>query len=208
MGEYATRKSDRATIKIGTMEEMYYLRADQVNLIEHKPGNYDTSLLGIASNIRFRFPFPWEDKIAPGDFDDYDASLPVRGADLPEEFDHSAIQFRSQRGILVSLPCPESKEGRESGLKFGYNGYAGKLHIVQQRLIGDQLVLVCKCGSCGSKFRLPTLEDAQPVIDALLKEADEKEALPNLATGWDPKNLREVARRIVEGYTRPNFFTT
>ena len=27
------------------------------------------SLLGIASNIRFRFPFPWEDKIAPGDFD-------------------------------------------------------------------------------------------------------------------------------------------
>ena len=188
---------------------MYYLRADQVNLIEAKPGNYDPSLLGIASNIRFRFPFPWEDKIAPGDFDDYDASLPVCGADLPEDFDHSTIQFRSQRGILVSLPCPESKEGRESGLRFGYNGYAGKLHIVQQRLIADQLVLVCKCGSCGSKFRLPTLEDAQPVIDALLKEADEKEALAHTRpAGWSPEILREVAHRIVEGYTKPNFFTT
>lgn len=207
MGEYAIRKSDGETIKIGTMEEMYYLRADQLHLIEHQRGSYDTSLRGIASNVRFRFPFPWEDKIAPGDFDDYDASLPVRGAELPEEFDHTTIQFSSQRGILVSLPCPESKEGRESGLKFGYNGYAGKLHIVQQRLIGDQLVLVCKCGSCGSKFRLPSINEAQPVIDALLKEAEEKKALPRLATGWDPDNLREVARRIVEGYTAPNFFT-
>lgn len=206
MGEYATRKSDGQTIKIGTMEEMYYLRADQLHLIEPQRGNYDPRQRKIAENLRFRFPFPWEDKLAPGGEMDHDASLPVRGADLPEEFDHSTIQFRSQRGILVSLPCPESKEGRESGLKFHYNGYAGKLHIVQQRLIGDQLALVCKCGSCGAKFRLPTLNDAQPIVDALLKEADQKEEFPHHATGWDPVTLREVARRIVSGYTARNFF--
>lgn len=199
MGEYAIRKSDGANIKIGTMEDMYYLRADQVSLIQGQRGSIDPRQRDTAEKIRFRFPFPWEDDIAPGDFPDHNFGLSVHGADLPEEIDHHPIQFSNPRGILVSLPCPESKEGKESGLRFHYNGYAGNVRIVQQRLYNERLVLVCECGSCGAKYRLPDLSDAQPIIDRMRQQAEAAES-----RGTDATGSRTIIQRIIDGYTKPN----
>ena len=59
MGEFAIYRGDR--IKVGTCEEMYYLRADQRSLI---------SGYSFDAGDRFRFPFPDEDTIEPGQFSD------------------------------------------------------------------------------------------------------------------------------------------
>jgi hypothetical protein len=55
MGEYATYNGEN--IKLGTCESMYYLRADQRHLI---------SGYRFDGGDRFRFPFPDEDDIEPG----------------------------------------------------------------------------------------------------------------------------------------------
>ena len=167
MGEYAQYNGNE--IKIGTWGNMYYLRFDQVGKVYPLPNNLDPRAKDILEVIRFRFPFPEEDNIEPGAFENYQKSLGISGVEPPEEINHYSIQFSNHRGLLVSLPCPESKEGKETGYSIGYNGYAGKVRITQQAVRGGKLVLVCECGSCGSAYNLPEIEDVWPILDALSK---------------------------------------
>ena len=60
MGEYAIRKSDRQSIKIGTCEDMYYLRYEDQDKVTPESGS--------DFGFRWRIPFPSEDKILPGDY--------------------------------------------------------------------------------------------------------------------------------------------
>lgn len=95
MGEMAKYKGEE--IKIGTCEEMYYLRADQRHLVEYDfdPGD------------RFRFPFPDEDELEPGNFGDHDRGVEIPGYTIPEGHIHGKVQFTSRAGYVTSLPCPE-----------------------------------------------------------------------------------------------------
>lgn len=193
MGEYANYKGQE--IKIGTCENMYYLRADQAHKVQAIPNSLDP--VAEAGSIRFRFPFPWEDHTEPGAFADYDAAMGVSGVTVPEDIEHGTLQFTRNyprnNGVLLSTPCPFSKEGKASGLKFSLNSFPGQVMISQQRLIDGKLVLVCECGGCGAKYRLPTLEEAQPIINALNREGEDRK--------------KEVAKRIEDGYTKPNPWT-
>src|SRR5260221_7419635 len=133
MGEYARYNGQE--VKIGTCENMYYLRADQARKVTPLPNSVDP--VKDAASIRFRFPFPDEDSFEPGSgkFHDanYNRSVAISGVEVPEGVEHSTIQFSSGHGYLVSLPCPESTEGK--GFTFHHNGFAGAAHIVQQRCI-------------------------------------------------------------------------
>lgn len=198
MGEYAYYAGQR--IKIGTCENMYYLRADQVPLIT----GYDFT--SRPDSIRFRFPFPGEDNIRPGQFDEHNKGIAVSGITPPEELEHGTIQFTRNYphagGLLVSLPCPLGEEGKEASYTVHKNGYSGDVVIVQQKVFDGKLILICDCGMCGARYRNETLEDAQPVIDALRERAHRDrtrfKALPADGRTWDI-----IADRILAGYTNP-----
>lgn len=190
MGEYANYKGEH--IKIGTCEDMYYLRADQRHLIE----GYKFSDEMLAA-CRFRFPFPDEDHIEPGQFDVYDRGVSLYGVDIPDEVTHYKVQFVARVGFNVMLPCPLSKEGKESGLKMHANGFAGPVKIVQQALRNGVWVTICRCGACDTTYRLPTMAEAEPVIVALRSSADhyEREGDAHRA-----KWYHTIADRITAGY--------
>lgn len=187
MGEYATYNG--IEIKIGTCENMYYLRADQVHQVKAKSGNVNPASKRDQEFIRFRFPWPDEDKIQPGGFNDFDKSLAVSGVELPVEVEHDTVQFSARAGYVCSLPCPESN-AKIDGITVHRNGFAGKVHIVQQAYRNGLLVTICKCGGCGALYRLDTLRDAQPII-AALRERAEKES----------PHFGMIADRIEAGYT-------
>lgn len=67
MGEYAKRLSDGEDIKIGTCEEMYYLRFEDRFKVAHIPGNVD--IARHPEDCRFRLPFADEDKLEPGEYE-------------------------------------------------------------------------------------------------------------------------------------------
>lgn len=206
MGEYAkTRAGDE--IKLGTCEDMYYLRADQVDEIAGYRFAFEVD--------RFRFPFPDEDENAPGHFDDYSRGWKVPGGyTLPETLsgdEHRSIQFSAPMGYLVSLPCPE-QFGRADGgtfteipigehgdtIRVGRNGFSGGGATVhQQAYRGGVLVTLLHCGSCGAVHRLDTLEDAEPVIEAFRAEADRTEWR---RVDWRREHLLTIAARIEAGY--------
>lgn len=210
MGEYA--KFGGEQIKIGTCENMYYLRADQAHMVQAVPGNVDP-VKDAGAGIRFRFPWPDEDGHPPGSFERYERSAAIHGVPLPEdEFEHDSVQFTSQIGFLLSIPCPLSKAGKELaekvGIKLHKNGYAGDFQITQQRLFEGNLVVIGCCGGCGAKFRLPTLAHATPIVEACLAEADkrihcvESQKDPSGAIWW-----MAVAERILDGYRGKHPFT-
>lgn len=184
MGEYARYKGEE--IKIGTCESMYYLRADQRHLVEALPNNVDP--VKDAGEIRFRFPFPDEDACEPGgDFHGHD--------------------FDRKVWLPVVVHCAEARSTYRDPPPAGMH-----TAIVQQRLVGDRLVLVYECG-CGERFRLPTLEDAEPVIDACLDAA----GLGDVANmrPWPSKHSYSSATwglcagRIKDGYDKPDkIYTT
>lgn len=213
MGEYANVNGER--VKIGTCEDMYYMRPDQMDLVS---GGDWAHLRGALDKIRFRFPFPDEDGALPGSFDDYSRGFPIPGYSLPATLsgdEHHSVQFTASPGYVLSIPCPEQfgQPGMTvtmpNGLSVGRNGFKGGPTIRQQAFRGGVLVTLLRCGACGAVHRLDTIEDARPVIDALRAEAVRQE--PRMGPWVDRypvgsagrAMLEGIAQRIEDGYSVP-----
>jgi hypothetical protein len=162
MGEHAKYHGEE--IKIGTCEDMYYLRFDQRNKVTPLRGNVDPGSESDVHALRFRFPWPDEDKNEPGAFESYGRAIAAHDIMAPAGVDHSTVQFVAHAGYLVSLPCPEGQPGctpgfttRVNGLHVARNGFSGAVQLVQQKLLADgRLVPVCRCGGCGTARRKPS----------------------------------------------------
>jgi hypothetical protein len=200
MGEYAMFGKEE--IKIGTCESMYYLRADQAHKVRPLSGNVDP--IRNRLDIRFRFPFPDEDRNAPGHFDPY-----MRGiffhVPVPEGVEHGNKQFQGEGGYLVSLPCPESKAcedfSKREGLRFFRNGHQGPCSLVQQKWVkqGNRefLVPVFRCTGCDSLWRIETIEECAPYIASLRTQANERKTEGNLSAA---NFFDSIADRIEAGF--------
>lgn len=192
MGEYATFRGNR--IKIGTCEDMYYLRADQAEQVQRESGSVDPIL--DRAGIRYRFPWPDEDNSNPGEFADFDRAVAIHGVAAPAEVDHYSVHFTTGKGLQVSLPCPFSIGGKTVPYIIHKNGWPGDIGIIRQRVWDGRLALVCKCMACGSLYRLPTEDDAKPVLDAL-------EEMAKANPGSQAAFYRVVAERVSLGYRNP-----
>lgn len=187
MSEMAMYRGTR--IKIGTCEDMYYLRADQAHLVEKVPGSVDAQVDGKAGLLRFRFPFPDEDGTEPGRFEPYNRAVPVL-CPMPADLEHFSIQFIAQReGYNLCIPCPEGSGPHP--VKVHRNGFSGPAFISAQKWFDGSLITVCRC-VCGGLWRLETLRDAQPVIGFCRAAAKDEQA-----EWWN-----KIADRIEAGYVK------
>ena len=189
MGEYAQYKGQN--IKIGTCESMYYLRADQAHLVTARSGNVDP--VKDAEHIRFRFPWPDEDHIEPGHFENFDRSLPVPFVELPE-IEHYGTQFTAAGGYSAYLPCPAGQDEIWKDRRVNRSSGEPAVALTEQRYWDGLLVAVCRCVACGAKYRLQELSDAQPLIDGLHVMARiEQDELAKV-------RLRTITDRVLAGY--------
>lgn len=197
MGEYAKLKGTGEEVKIGTCEDMLYLRFDQRHQVWPQSGSLNPAAAEEMAVIRFRFPWPDEDHLAPGNFDDPFRRLAVH-VPAPAEVEHGIVQFvASREGYNVCLPCPEGPDAHSHGLTVHRNGFAGPTFLVQQAVRNGRLVAIMEC-VCGRRYNLPTIVDAEPVIAWLLDEAERYTRNENYTDRAE--YLIEVARRLREGY--------
>jgi hypothetical protein len=156
MGEYANRRPDGARVKIGTCEDMLYLRDDQRGQVYGGDLGSGRGYLrdpDVLASLRFRFPWPDEDGTLPGDFEPF-RSLRLDGMPVPAGVEHGSTQFTAtypKNGYLLSLPCPE---GPDADPRIARNGYGGALKLTAQGWRGGRLVGIAECGGCGHAFRL------------------------------------------------------
>ena len=130
MGEYAIRKSDRQSIKIGTCEDMYYLRFEDQDKVTPESGS--------DFGYRWRIPFPSEDNILPGDYDggfrqiDLDTAVFCgdNGEDEPGEY----TPPEDYRGCtFYRLDCLRSDDGSIHPVVCGYKSDKGDRWSYQER---------------------------------------------------------------------------
>jgi len=177
MGEYA--KYQGKEIKIGTCEDMYYLRYDQRHDVVPMRGSLTPSAPNILKVIRFRFPWPDEDGTAPGAFDDYNRGVIIPRAAPPHGLEHYTIQWSHPAGYVMFTPCPEGTV--IAGVH--RNGHIGSVRLVQQAMRGGWLAPVFACATCGAKWSEPDPVAARSMFANMLT--------------W-PGKMSEIARRAVD----------
>lgn len=164
MGEYAIRRSDRAEVKIGTCEDMLYLRYEDRANVQPLANNVDPAKY--AHELRFRLPFPDEDNQRIGEYDD-----PFRGIRLfrllsvngcAEDFSDESlaskpgnIQLLHQSGLLLNVPCYHGIKLPEvqAPMKAFWNGKSWSLELTQLRPTPEGVKPIVHCRHCRGKWR-------------------------------------------------------
>jgi hypothetical protein len=195
MGEYINYKDKE--IKLGTCEDLYYVRHSQLANKNNSFGNTGdggvNTFLDYKQGFRYRFPFIDEDSIEPGQFKDHNKAQAVT---VPryyaQQFEHGTITTRTKPRDAsgyshnVFLPCTES-DLKEYPVKIDTtfkNRDTSIIEVVQQKLdptgSGD-LQVVVRCWTCGAMARL---------------DYDDAKVFASYAEDLSP----ELAKRILAGY--------
>lgn len=187
MGEYARFSGHE--IKIGTCEDMYYLRYDQRHLVEWVRGNVDP--VKQAGELRFRLPFPDEDGIEPGGFQDYNRSVPLfkrKPNGYPEFFSDEEtlkekpliIQLRHESGLMANVPCYHGMKlpTGTDGVQFFFNGKDPGAFVLSslRGLPEGGVAPVIRCKFCNNSWRYTWAEILPWVYDKPMRERLEKYA--------------------------------
>lgn len=179
MGEYVNL--DGVTVKLGTCEDLFYTRFDQLKAaiaagsVASLSGNLDPADY-LGDEFRFRFPFPDEDGVAIGAYDPYNRAVAMTApAELVKNMEHDSVSmhFHAQgggHGVTVFATCPQSprSKGSASPLK-------PVLELVQQRPIEGELFAVVQCPYCQYKARLtrPDVLAWREHVQAVYWQADD-----------------------------------
>ena len=211
MGEYARDIMTGEEVKIGTCENMYYLRFDQRAQVAEVPNSLDPNDPEVVYALRWRFPWPDEDATARPGYDnerhEYDRGQPIPGAKHPAGVEHGSVQFKAHPGYLVSLPCPEGPDAAWLRLHKGENplpvaihrnGVGGAVELCQQKLLRDgRIVPILRCVGCGTRYRLEDAAEIEALVVGIRSQVD-------AWTAYDPTDARirywsTIADRIAEG---------
>jgi hypothetical protein len=188
MGEYAIRKSDNQEIKIGTCENMYYLRYSDRDMVTALEGNVDPMDEDTVKELRFRLPFPDEDNIKPGEYE------PFRGAHLSYDFkapdtvkDPGIVQLHSKKGLMVNVTCYHGEKLPENtkDVHFFFNGKAPAYELQFLKFIDGVPYGIYSCTECNHSWRRPLKE----IIPFMIRYEDQ-----------------DLVKRLIEWYC-PEIFT-
>jgi hypothetical protein len=140
MGEYATHAGQ--SVKIGTCEDMYYLRYDQRHQVTPERGSVDP--VADAGVLRFRFPWPDEDHCEPG----------------------SAFNGQFERGVIVPGYAPPADAEHYAG-----HAHTHVKLTAQRYRPGIGLVPVLRC-ECGAMWREEERREIDALAVTFRAEAD------------------------------------
>jgi hypothetical protein len=161
MGEYIEYKGQ--SIKLGTCEDLYYTRLDQLKelsgVLKTLGGNLSIDeYLNPKNGFRYRFPFPDEDNIGIGDFKEFERGLTIQlcaeDYDLAD-FEHYdkwvSCSDNGSHNVNVKIPCPQSKEFD----KVKHSPIDWRIIQIQQvRQIDGELWTIIGCPYCKAKARI------------------------------------------------------
>lgn len=188
MGEYAKRGSE--DVKIGTCENLYYLRYEDRFNVRHIPGNVNPIT---DHGLRWRLPFPDEDGIKPGDYAGggfrsvlLAGMLPPDGA---EDFPGLIQLHHAQSGLLINVPCYHGVKLPDlgaAGARAFWNGYQHPVELCAVKNLRDGSVIpITRCVHCRDLFRATWPEVLPYVTDKKLQK--------RLAEAYFPEFLAEKA---------------
>jgi hypothetical protein len=183
MGEFSRRISDGAEIKIGTCEEMLYLRFEDRHKVAALRGSVDVNDPKQAGKLLYRLPFPDEDGIQPGDYKEpfraqrlYDAHGDEFRADSLAD-QPGVMQLSHKSGLLLNVRCYHGIRLPEvgPGIRAFWNGKSWSLELAFLRATFEtgadfgRLILhpVIQCQHCRKCWRADWTEVIEYIPEPL-----------------------------------------
>lgn len=166
MGEYALY--NKKEVKIGTCEEMFYLRYEDRFKVSPLAGNVNPHT---AKNLFWRLPLPSEDYISPGHYPSHtDAYIPLQDLKLEWEGkpDPGIVQLTHPCGLLVNVACYHGVTLPEGNSEFRahWNGKASYFFDLKSvKNTRDGVFPIVGCRFCRKMYRtdwetvLPHIKD-------------------------------------------------
>ena len=169
MGEYA--KYGGKEVKIGTCESMYYLRFEDRGKVQAIPHSLNPAG---TENLFWRLPFPDEDHIGPGGYQDYNRGLRLyrtvkdpygrpqfdRGEDFEDQEtvnDPGIIQLSHRdAGLLINVPCYHGLKLPDvvKPMQAFWNGKGHSFELAHvKNHKGRGLMPLVRCRHCGQMWR-------------------------------------------------------
>jgi hypothetical protein len=212
MGEYVT--INKQQVKLGTCEDLYYTRLNQLWSYSHIQGVKE--YLNPDNGFRYRFPFPEEDNLTIGNYNDFDKGLIISlHADDYRlvDFSHDDIwhgcsaENKGSYNVNISLPCPQSKaldwtfiqmpDNTTMKIKHSNNDFR-IVSIKQQKQVNGEVWTVISCPYCGSRVRIDYDGAVKLVHSIKVGYID-----CHNATESNKEYYTKVIDRIMQGYKIP-----
>ncbi len=178
MSEYATRKIDNTEFKIGTCEDMFKCRYDQLGEITYPY---------MSNNLFWRIPTPDEDGTLPGDYNHSllreDGHIPWKlmidtskfgDDDIASLQQTGTIQLKEpSMGFLVNICCPHGlpmeqfKINKKSTvISMGYNGRQDTLYLKGLKNEPSELKVLVECSACRHIWSF-SFNEIEPLIESI-----------------------------------------
>lgn len=178
MGEYAKRKIDNTEFKIGTCEDMFNCRYDQLGEITYPY---------MSNNLFWRIPTPDEDGTLPGDYNcsllREDGYIPWKlmidtskfsNDDIVDMQKTGTIQLKEPKmGLLVNIRCPHgfpmeqfkiNKEG--TIISMGYNWHQDTLYLKGLKNEPSEMKVLVECSACRHMWSF-SFNEIEPLIESI-----------------------------------------
>ena len=220
MGEYIT--IDKQEVKIGTCENMYYARLDQLEEVQALGLADVAEYLNPEYGYRYRFPFPEEDGLEIGEYDNYSKGLAVnlsygsechapklteflRGSDWEHRHVTQSQSVGHCYNFNVFIPCVLSADFAKANLKTSNGTPSDVIEIVQQKQVDGEIWVVVRCGYCGAAVRLDW-EGASELCGVLRNYYVREHGFVRLDNKSRQEYYNTIAERIEGGYIKHNQF--
>lgn len=165
MGEYGFRLKDKADIKLGTCESMYYLRFEDIDKVKGHSGSVDPARE--PEGLFYRIPFFDEDDVLPGDYKEYNRELGLYRKDslgnyskmeaTPDMKPGRLLQLKHEKsGLMVNVNCYHGSRlpDDSSDAKWFWNGKNTGLVLKHLKCMRrDSIKPVIACSSCSNMWR-------------------------------------------------------
>lgn len=160
MGENALYSGH--TVKIGTCEQMYYLRWGQRHRVTPVQGSLDPCN---TEGLYWRLPLPEEDNIPPGGYRSHLAGFKLFQTDnhgyskwfAPDDLKDAEpgfLQLKHESGLLVNVPCHHGAKLPEMGdCKTFWNGKNHHLELESVKNMDGKLWPIVACRYCRTSWR-------------------------------------------------------
>ena len=178
MGEYATRKIDGKEFKIGTCEDMFNCRYDQLGEITYPY---------MSDNLYWRIPTPDEDGTMPGNYNysllQEDGHIPWKlridtskfsDDDIAGMHQTGTIQLKESRmGLLINIRCPHGLpieqfkiNNNSTVISMGYNGNQDTLYLKGLKNEPSEMKVLIECSACRHMWSF-CFNEIEPLIESI-----------------------------------------
>lgn len=174
MGEYAKR-ADGVEVKIGTCENMYYLRYENRAQVSKLSNSLDPNT---ELNLRWRLPFPDEDHIKTGEYHEYNRGYELNGYSDPDNATDTGTMQLFKFGMLLNVRCYHGEKLPEDTkeINIHWNGKQAFYVLSMIKNTEEGIFPIIECKACRNMWRT-TWDKVLPfVYDKELKERLEKYA--------------------------------